>query len=128
MTRPVRLAGPRRRPARRHSTPESGVLRAIRAGCALLQVPCYRVNCGVILLDTGTARRRPFRGAPAGFPDLVLLTATAGVVFVECKAPGGRLSAAQVAFREQCVARDIPYVVAESWDDVAPWVATRKED
>lgn len=57
--------------------------------------PAWRTNAGAIRDATG----RPVRMLPAGFPDVLALVPRSGrALFVECKRPGGRATANQLAF------------------------------
>jgi hypothetical protein len=63
-------------------------------------------------------RRRFVRFGFAGCPDIAALLADGRTLWIECKAEGGRLSADQAAFRDLCQRQGVPWVLAESWDDV----------
>lgn len=55
-------------------------------------------------------------GVLAGVPDLVFLLAGGGAACLELKAPSGRLSPAQRAFRATCERLHVPYRVARDLD------------
>ena len=71
------------------------------------------VGCQTYTL--GTTRRRgdhPGTMQTPGLPDiLAFLPRSLGVLFVEAKAPGGKLRDEQRQFREACIACDAPYRV-----------------
>ena len=51
-----------------------------------------------------------------GLPDLIAFTPA--LVFIEVKAPGGRLSPVQKDFQEFCRHAGTPYIIAFSLDDI----------
>jgi hypothetical protein len=57
-------------------------------------------------------------GLRAGAPDLLLMLPGGQGLWIEVKAPKGRLSPAQHAFADRCQALGWPVVVARSIDDV----------
>jgi hypothetical protein len=58
------------------------------------------------------------QGVLPGAPDLVLIVEGGHVLLIELKAPKGRITEAQVAFRNRCWGLDIPYAVCRSVDDI----------
>ena len=56
-----------------------------------------------------------------GIPDLYAFLPAGGALWVEVKATGGRLSPAQLAFRELCASRGVHYVTG-GVDSVAAWL------
>lgn len=67
---------------------------------------------------------QPFRAAiTPGLPDLLVFLPRQGLVFVECKAPGGRLTPAQRDFRDACQAAGVPYLVVTAAADLAAQLA-----
>ena len=61
-------------------------------------------------------------GVRAGVPDLVLLFSDGRCAFIEIKAPGGYLSAAQKAFRNTVEAMGFPFAEARGVDEVEKFV------
>ena len=61
-------------------------------------------------------------GVRAGVPDLVLLLPGGKIAFIEIKAPGGRLSAAQKAFKNTAEYFGCPFLEARSVDEVERFV------
>lgn len=53
-------------------------------------------------------------GVKPGWPDFVFVGPSGRVYFLELKREGGRLSKSQDAFRDYCVKRGIPHVVART--------------
>lgn len=62
-------------------------------------------------------------GLVAGTPDIMIVREGGSVAFMEVKAEGGRLSPAQIAFRDQCASLGVPYAVVRSIDDVEETLA-----
>lgn len=56
-------------------------------------------------------------GMTPGVPDIVLVRQGGSVAFMEVKTPQGRLSPAQVAFFDWCVANGVEAAVVRSIDD-----------
>lgn len=93
--------------------------------------------------DIREAKRMKAAGTVAGWPDLQLVWSslhTVGitrdvpvgrVAFIEVKAPGGRLSPAQVDFESWCRERGIPHAVVRSLDEavavVKGWQLTKEK-
>lgn len=116
-----RYGSPRRR--RRGPTPEGAILTTILDGLAAHRVRAHRMNSGATVVpETETARSRFIRYGSPGLPDILVLLGAGRVGFIEVKAPRGKLSAEQVAFRRDCLERQIPHCVAKSWADVAEWL------
>ena len=61
-------------------------------------------------------------GVRAGVPDLVLLFPGGRTAFIEIKAPTGRLSAAQKAFRNTAEVLGFPFLDARGVDEVEGFV------
>lgn len=104
--------------ARRGPTPEGAILQTIKHGLRARGVPFWRIGVGGV-----TMGERFVKLGDAGLPDLVALVPGRGAVFLEVKAPSGRLSREQVAFRDACRRAGANHVVARSWEDVEPWLA-----
>lgn len=81
-----------------------------------LDIRRFLRNLGFAVWDM--EQNRPTRQT-AGFPDLVAI-GRGRILFVEVKAPKGRLSPAQQVFREECLANGGTYLVwrsaSEAWD------------
>lgn len=69
------------------------------------------------LRDPRAAAKLRAMGVRPGVPDLLLIDPDGWLRCLEFKAPGGRLSDSQEAFRAFCIARGIPFVVAYSVDE-----------
>ena len=96
-------------------TPEHRIMNEIRAWCGEHDILCFRANVG----GRPTADGGWFStGLPTGFPDLMCLCQGGRIVFVECKAPRGRLRPDQITFKRAVEARGFEYVVARSVDDI----------
>lgn len=87
----------------RHKQPETAVLRAVRD---FLELGGWLV-----------VRHHQTLGSHRGFPDLTALK-DGRTVYIEVKTARGRLSAAQLSFREAVVAHGGEYIVARSVSDV----------
>ena len=61
-------------------------------------------------------------GVRAGVPDLVLLFPAGKCAFIEIKAPAGRLSANQQAFKNTAEAMGFPFIEARGVDEVERFV------
>src|SRR5690348_11227230 len=79
-------------------TRESDVQYAVKALLSAVGFDCYSLSQG------RTTRQS------AGLPDLIGLHPTRGVLFVECKRPDGRRSAAQSLFAARCIRAGVGYV------------------
>lgn len=111
------------RARRRQPTPEGAILRTILDGLAAHRVRAYRLNSGATVVpETATTRRRFIRYGSPGLPDVMVMLAGGRVGFCEVKTARGRLSPDQVAFRRDCLERQVPHCVARSWADVAVWL------
>lgn len=80
---------------------------------------------GSLVLHVPNAPRSAIAGARlkglgmlAGAPDLLVLLREGQGIWIEVKAPKGRLSPAQHAFADKCHSLDWPVIVARSVDDV----------
>ncbi len=79
--------------------------------------------------DVREARRLKAAGCVAGWPDLTLVWSEdwftrdlSRVAFIEVKAPGGSLSAAQRHFRDWCQEGGVPWCLARSLEEVEAFV------
>lgn len=115
-----RYGSPRRR--RRAPTPEGALLLVVRQALALRGVPCWRIGVGAFLVETPASRRFVRMGDP-GLPDLVALIPGVGALFIECKAPRGKLRREQVAFRNACRQAGVPHVVCRELRDLDPYLS-----
>lgn len=73
------------------------------------------------------AQQHGWAASDPGQPDLTVFLPSLVVeanmhLWIECKAPGGTLSADQRRFQAECEAAGCPYVVAESTEDVLAWL------
>jgi hypothetical protein len=66
--------------------------------------------------DKRTAANLKAMGVYPGWPDLTIITPIGRVVFLEIKRTGEKLSPSQVAFRDECLSRGIPFACVESVD------------
>jgi len=66
--------------------------------------------------DKRTAAKLKAMGVYPGWPDLTIITPMGRVVFLEIKRAGEKLSPSQVAFRDECLSRGIPFACVESVD------------
>jgi hypothetical protein len=103
---------------RRQRTPEGDVKRAIVDGCKLRGWPLLRFNSGGARVPGAGGRMRVMRFSFDGCPDLAILRADGKTLWVEVKAPGGKLRPAQAAFRDLCARHGVPWVEARAWEDV----------
>lgn len=68
---------------------------------------------------TGARRGKYFIKDPTLFKGVAdLLAFTPALTFIECKAPGGRLSEHQKDFQKLCEGSETPYIIAYSLDDI----------
>jgi hypothetical protein len=101
-------------PRRKRGKPERAVQKAI---VAYLRAR----GCLVAVTDAGAAYRAgAFFGdaIPAGWPDITGLLPDGCFIGIECKAPGGRQSAAQKAMEQEIRRRNGIYVLAFEVEDV----------
>jgi len=72
-----------------------------------------------------TARRLAAEGVAPGVPDLCIACpgAFGHALYIEMKTASGRLSAAQIAWRDALIAQGNGYVLARSWIDAARAIA-----
>ena len=77
---------------------ESDVMYAVKSLLSAVGFDCYSLSQG------RTTRQS------AGLPDLIGLHPTKGVLFVECKRPDGKRSAAQSLFAARCIRAGVGYV------------------
>lgn len=98
---------------------ESDLVRSILGALALVSgVHALRLNAGTIVLPGPP--RRVVRGVEPGVPDIVVMLRGGRVVWVEVKAPNGRLSPSQNHWHAMArrhghtiiVGRDVPSVVS----------------
>ena len=76
-----------------------------------------RLNSGAVRAEYG-GRTRFVRFTFPGCPDLVALLKDGRTLWIECKKPGGKLSGPQAKFKDDCVRRGVPHLVATSVEDV----------
>ena len=103
------------RPRRRRGKPERAVQRACLG-------ELRRLGCLVAVTDAGAAYRAgAFFGdaIPRGWPDITGVLPDGRFIGVECKAPGGRQSAAQKQMEREIRKRNGIYVLARCPEDVA---------
>lgn len=99
---------------------------------ALIHHSANELNMGGDRVRNARVQARSKRlGMMPGWPDLVVLTPSDGVIFFEVKAPGGSLSPDQRAMRETIERLGYPYAVVRSVEDVraalAGWGVTTLE-
>lgn len=71
------------------------------------------------VLDERTAAKLKAMGRRMGWPDFIFITPYGSIMFLELKRSGkSPLSDEQKKFRERCIARRNPYVVAWTMDQV----------
>jgi hypothetical protein len=73
-------------------------------------------------------RRVKQDGIKAGVPDLYLLLSTGVTAWIEVKAPGKKLQPAQVAFRDMCLQRQVPWALVDDADDIPDLLISWGED
>jgi len=61
-------------------------------------------------------------GTSKGMPDIMCLTKTGGIFFIECKAAHGKLSPEQSAFIEIMNNYNIKVIVANNWIEILNYV------
>lgn len=81
--------------------------------------------------DKRTAAKLKAMGVRPGWPDLEIIDRNGRLHFMEIKAPSGRLSEAQQAFRDMCLSVCIPWACVHSIDEaravLSQWkIATRE--
>lgn len=74
------------------------------------------------------AARMAGLGVVPGVPDVTIIGQGGQATLVELKAPRGRLSPAQVAFRDECRRLGIPWHLARSLDDLEDALASARQD
>ena len=62
-------------------------------------------------------------GVVAGVPDIAILLGCGGVLFIEVKAPKGKLSPEQEAFAQFCAGAHFPFGVCRSVDDARAFLS-----
>lgn len=75
----------------------------------------YHCPNGGLRSKRGAAKLKA-QGVRAGVPDLCFVLADGHAAYMELKAPTGRLSPEQKAFREQCAAMEVEYAVSADLD------------
>lgn len=93
---------------------ESAIQRAIMRIVQQLGGLCFRLNSGTARSPDGT---RIIHLCPKGTPDLLVIHRT-GILWVECKAPNGKLSPAQQRMIETLRNYGQHVIVAQSENDV----------
>jgi hypothetical protein len=102
--------------------PEAELQRAVMDYLAYARPACIPVH-----IPNGGSRSKTEAailkgmGVLPGAPDLVFLSAS-GSWCIELKAPGGKLSAAQVEFQARCSVLFVPYAVCQSLEEVHHWM------
>lgn len=109
----------------RVATPEGRLVKSILEVCRLSGAVAYRLNSGVAMLPGRGGVPRPVTFGFRGCPDIVVFLpdGSGRTLWVEAKSARGRLSPAQVAFRDLCRSLNVPWVLARSIDDVLPFVS-----
>lgn len=79
-------------------------------------IPHMRLNTAAVSADY-KGKRRFFRSAPAGCPDIVACSAGTFLA-IEVKKPGGRQSEAQKLWQENWCRAGVNYILAYSLSDV----------
>ncbi len=76
-------------------------------------------NTPIFQFDKGNPR---FRAMPKytmkGIPDIIVITDSGAIIFIECKRKGAKLSEAQEIFKQNCERRGVKYITATSLDEV----------
>lgn len=94
---------------------ESAIQAAIVSALSLAGIYCFMVgNDAAGKTTAARASRLKAMGLRAGVADLVIMGPDGRAHFLEIKTATGRLSPAQVAFRDLCVKRNWTYCVARS--------------
>lgn len=78
-----------------------------------------RMNSGSLVIDAGTGRERRVNMGTPGFPDLMVIMRGGRILFIELKAPKGRVTDKQAAMHDRLeelghrvvVARDVASAV-----------------
>lgn len=99
----------------RRLNPEASLVSTIRDYCNVKGLPYLRLESG----DKDKAHRG--RGATVGCPDIAILLPTGHTLWVETKAPKGRLRESQMVFAARCAQFGVPHVVARKLEDLYPW-------
>lgn len=81
-----------------------------------------RLLAGVNYWVYDLSQERPSHQTP-GLPDLFAMHLTKGAVWVETKAPGGRLSDAQEIFADRCAQSGVGYLCCSSLEPVHAYLA-----
>lgn len=77
-----------------------------------------RVNSGSMPIEQANGRRRIFRGAPSGTPDIIACWPGGLMMGIECKMPGNKPTPLQAATLDTIRDADGLAVVAYSVEDV----------
>lgn len=96
------------------ATPEKNLSNRIRLHAGKHNILAFDVNTGGGLLANGGYMRT---GLPKGFPDLMLLTNTGKIAFVEVKTKTGRLATHQRDFIDMLTKRGFIATVVWSFED-----------
>lgn len=100
----------------RKQTPETAILSACAKYLNLRKVFWLRINIQGVF-DQRLGKYRPSPYVLPGTADLLVIK-DGHPIFIELKAPRGRLSADQVLFKELCDAYGIEYEVVRSVDEL----------
>lgn len=117
---------PKRNP-RTNARPEAALKRALLARLTAAGHWCWVNNSGAIK-STHKGKDRLTKLSPKGSPDIFMVGAGGRLCGIECKAPGKKQNASQVAWQKKAIANDVGYVVvwtveeglraARGWDAV----------
>lgn len=111
------------RPAQRHGTPEADIQRQIVAMLKLILPKGAIVHHSANETRAGGLAGRSQQailtgmGVYPGFADLLVLS-EGRILFIEVKSRSGRLSPAQLAFRDLVIAQGFAWALVRSIDDV----------
>ncbi len=104
---------------------ETALVSAVLSALAARRVFAWRNNSGTrIMAATARHERRVMRGSPAGSPDIFLIVpgSRGQLGQLECKAPRGVLSEAQVRWCTKTEAMGCPYGVVRSIGEALAFV------
>lgn len=102
-------------------TPESAVLKSIMQALKLWGIGhVIRVNTGMV--RTGEYQERFLRFGEVGHSDLLVELKDGRNLYVEVKAPGGKLTEAQQAFLSRQLARGCPACCVDSVADLRAYL------
>jgi hypothetical protein len=110
----------------RTRTPESYVLESTLQLFAAEKIYAMRMNSGALMVESKGGKRYPVKLHDRGTADILAIVPSKTLLFmplwVELKAPKGKLSEDQVGFRDDVVRRGHSYLVVTETDQIMEWL------